>query len=48
MLYLAPLFQLGNPDTRFGYVDDVAMLAISMTLEANSQVLSDSLQQAID
>ena len=48
MLYLAPLFRLGNPDTRFGYADDIGMLATSMSLEANSQALSDSLQQAID
>jgi hypothetical protein len=48
MLYLAPLLQLGNPDTRFGYADDVALLAISPSLEANSQSLSRSLQEALD
>lgn len=32
MLYLAPLFRLGSPNTRFGYADDAAILAISLSL----------------
>jgi ribonuclease HI len=48
MLYLAPLFRLGVPKTRFGYADDVALLATSLSLTANSQALSASLQEALD
>ena len=48
MLYLAPLFRLGNSKTRFGYADDVALLVVSPSLAANSQALSASLQEALD
>jgi hypothetical protein len=48
MLYLAPLFHLGIPRTRFGYADDVALLATSPSLVANSTALSESLQEALD
>jgi hypothetical protein len=48
MLYIAPLFQLGKPQARFGYANDIALLAISPTLEENCQTLSDSLQEALD
>ena len=48
MLYLAPLFKLGQPSTRFGYADDVALLAVSPFLETNSQTLSTTLQEALD
>ncbi|KAF7139722.1 hypothetical protein CNMCM5793_007559 [Aspergillus hiratsukae] len=47
-LYLAPFFCLGNPDTRFGYADDGALLAISSTLSDNCQILSKTLQEALD
>jgi hypothetical protein len=36
MLYLALLFKLGKLSTRFGYVDDVALLAVSFSFEINS------------
>jgi hypothetical protein len=48
MLYLAPLFWLGCPKTRFGYTDDAAILAISPSLKTNCQSLSNSLQEAIN
>jgi hypothetical protein len=48
MLYLAPLFKLGKPSTRFGYADNVALLAVSLSLETNSQLLSAALQEALD
>ena len=48
MLYLALLFKLGKPSTRFGYADDVALLAVSLSLETNSQLLSAALQEALD
>ncbi|EED20817.1 reverse transcriptase, putative [Talaromyces stipitatus ATCC 10500] len=43
MLYIAPLFCLGNPRNRFGYADDAANLAISTSLATNCKALSDSL-----
>jgi ribonuclease HI len=48
MLYIAPFFRLGNPNTRFGYADDAALLAISPSLTDNCQILSNSLQEALD
>jgi hypothetical protein len=48
MLYLARHFKLGKPSTRFGYADDVALLAVSPSLETNSQLLSAALQEALD
>jgi len=48
MLYLAPLFKLGSLRARFGYANDVALLAISPSLEENSQTLSVALQEALD
>ncbi|EED20549.1 conserved hypothetical protein [Talaromyces stipitatus ATCC 10500] len=48
MLYIAPLFRLGNPRNRFGYADDAANLAISTSLATNCEALSDSLQEALN
>ncbi|EED17318.1 reverse transcriptase, putative [Talaromyces stipitatus ATCC 10500] len=48
MLYIAPLFCLGNPRNRFGYADDAANLAISTSLATNCEALSDSLQEALN
>jgi hypothetical protein len=48
MLYLAPLFHMGSPKARFGYTDNVGLLAISSSLATNSRSLSDSLQEALD
>jgi hypothetical protein len=47
MLYIAPLFWMGTPRTRFGYADDIGILAISLALTTNSQILSTALQEAI-
>ena len=48
MLYLAPLFKLGKKSARFGYTDDVALLASSSSLVENSQILAACLQEALD
>lgn len=48
MLFLAPLFRLGKPKARFGYADDVALLAIGRDLEANCGLLSKWVQEALD
>lgn len=47
MLYITPLFHMGNPEKRFGYAEDGAILATSPSLTANSKILSISLQEAI-
>jgi hypothetical protein len=47
MLYIALLFWMGTPRTRFRYIDDVAILAVSPNLNINSQILSRLLQEAI-
>ena len=43
MLYIAPLFHMGNLKSRFGYVDDIAVLAVSPSLVTNSITLSTTL-----
>ncbi|EED12709.1 reverse transcriptase, putative [Talaromyces stipitatus ATCC 10500] len=48
MLYIAPLFRLGNSRNKFSYADDAANLAISTSLATNCEALSDSLQEALN
>ena len=47
MLYIAPLFWLGVPARRFGYVDDIALLAISKSLQDNCNSLQADAQEAL-
>jgi len=48
MLYIAPLFWLGTPARRFGYADDIALLAISTDLQENCNSLQRDVQEALD
>lgn len=48
MLYISPNFKLGNQQMKYGYANDVAILAISNSLAENISTLSDSLGAAID
>jgi hypothetical protein len=48
MLYLAPLFYLGYPQARFRYADDVAILAISPSLDRNCEKLQADLKEALE
>ena len=48
MLYIAPLFWLGRPVRRFGYADDIAILAISKDLQDNCNNLQADAQEALD
>jgi hypothetical protein len=48
LLYISPLFRLGRPKARFGYADDAAILAISLSLEINCQSLLESLQEILN
>jgi hypothetical protein len=47
MLYIAPLLWLGNPTRRFGYADNIALVAISTDLQANCNQLQTDLQEAL-
>jgi ribonuclease HI len=48
MLYIAPLFWLGTPTRRFGYADDIGLLAVSTDLQENCNTLQRDLQEALD
>jgi ribonuclease HI/endonuclease/exonuclease/phosphatase (EEP) superfamily protein YafD len=49
MLYIAPLFWLGKTRKhRFGYADDIGLLAISTDLQTNCNKLQADLQEALD
>jgi hypothetical protein len=39
MLYIPPLFYISKLGNRFGYVDDVALLATSLSLKENATAL---------
>ena len=47
MLYIAPLLWLGNSTRRFGYADDIALVAITTDLQANCNQLQTDLQEAL-
>ena len=47
MLYIAPMLWLGNPLRRFAYADDIALVAISTSLQANCNQLQADLQEAL-
>ena len=46
-MLLAPLFWLGKPTRRFGYADDVALLAVSTSLQENCSNFQADLQEAL-
>ena len=48
MLYIAPLLALGDQRARYGYADDVGLLACSPSLASNADILSEHLQTALD
>jgi ribonuclease HI len=48
MLYIAPLFWLGSPLKRFGYADDIGLLAASSDLQTNCNKLQGDLQEALE
>ena len=47
MLYIAPILQMGRRKMRFGYADDIALLATSSSLDSNCQLLSEDLAEAV-
>lgn len=48
MLYIAPLFGFGSTQSRFGYADDIGLLAISNDLQSNCNKLQTDMQEALD
>lgn len=48
MLYLALLFTMGSPKTKFGYADDVAILRPSPSLTVNAELLPQDLQDILE
>src|SRR5436190_3239407 len=49
MLYIAPLFWLGTTTKRrFGYADDIGLLAVSTDLQTNCEKLQKDLQEALE
>ncbi|APA06564.1 hypothetical protein sscle_02g013340 [Sclerotinia sclerotiorum 1980 UF-70] len=48
MLYIAPLFWMGNPRKRFGYADDIALLETSDSLQKNCDTLQANMQEALE
>ena len=48
MLYIAPLFWLDSPARRFGYADNISLLAISTDLQINCEKLQKALQEILD
>ncbi|KAJ8066801.1 hypothetical protein OCU04_004188 [Sclerotinia nivalis] len=48
MLYIAPLFWLGNPIRRFGYADDIALVAFSSSLQSNCDQLRSEMLEALN
>lgn len=44
MLYISPLFQIGQVSKKFGYADDMAMLATENSLHENRESLQRFLE----
>ena len=47
-LYIAPLFWMGRRNAKYGYADDVGLLATSPSLQANCNILTKHLQEALE
>lgn len=48
MLYISPLLKMGNSSKKFGYADDLAILATNDSLLDNCASLSGSLREAME
>ncbi|KJZ68476.1 hypothetical protein HIM_01090 [Hirsutella minnesotensis 3608] len=48
LLYTEPIYRLGNPEGRFGYADDTAILCVGQSLEQTSQKASEYLQELVN
>ncbi|KID59415.1 reverse transcriptase, partial [Metarhizium hybridum] len=48
LLYTEPIYRLGNPEGRFGYADDTAILCTGQSLEETSRIASEYLQELVN
>ncbi|KID83792.1 reverse transcriptase [Metarhizium guizhouense ARSEF 977] len=48
LLYTEPIYRLGNPEGRFGYADDTAILCTGQSLEETSRTASEYLQELVN
>ncbi|KFG83505.1 hypothetical protein MANI_024888 [Metarhizium anisopliae] len=48
LLYTEPIYRLGNPEGRFGYADDTAILCTGPSLEETSRTASEYLQELLN
>ena len=48
LLYTEPIYRLGNPEGRFGYADDTAILCTGPSLEETSRRASEYLQELVN
>ncbi|XP_044718774.1 reverse transcriptase (RNA-dependent DNA polymerase) domain-containing protein [Hirsutella rhossiliensis] len=48
LLYTEAIYRLGNPEGRFGYADDTAILCVGQSLEQTSQKASEYLQELVN
>ncbi|KFG77534.1 hypothetical protein MANI_024396 [Metarhizium anisopliae] len=48
LLYTEPIYRLGNPEGRFGYADNTAILCTGPSLEETSQTASEYLQELVN
>ncbi|RKK51436.1 hypothetical protein BFJ69_g17940 [Fusarium oxysporum] len=47
LLYTEPIYRLGNPQGRFGYADDTAILSIGDTVDETSAMASSSVDEMV-
>ncbi|KJZ68753.1 hypothetical protein HIM_11851 [Hirsutella minnesotensis 3608] len=48
LLYTEPIYRLGNPEGRFGYADDTAILCVGQSVEQTSRMASEHLQVLVN
>jgi hypothetical protein len=48
LLYIEPIYRLGNPQGRFGYADDTAILSIGDTVDESTAVASSAIAEMQD
>ncbi|KFG82252.1 hypothetical protein MANI_110836 [Metarhizium anisopliae] len=48
LLYTEPIYRLGNPEGRFGYADDTAILCTGPSLEETSRTALEYLQELVN
>lgn len=48
MLYIAPIFRMGEDTVKFGYTDDVAILAASKSLAENAERITSTVDEILN